>query len=113
VDRFYTIRAHRANEPRGWRGHRIEQKWFTVVKGTILLAAVRPDDWTLPACNLPVEQYVLSEMKPRVLHVPAGYATASMALTEDAIMVVFSSGRIEDAKQDDYLFPVDTWKIGV
>ncbi len=111
VDRFYTIRAHRAHEPRGWRGHRIEHKWFTVVQGTLLLAVVKPDDWSSPSGNLPVEQIVLSGLKPRILSVPAGHATASMALTEDAIMVIFSSGRIEDAKRDDYLFPVETWNV--
>lgn len=111
VDRFYTIRAHRPYELRGWRGHQIEQKWFTVVKGTILIAVVKPDDWTLPACNLPVERFVLSETTPSVLHVPAGYATASMALTDDSILVIFSSGSIEDTEKDDYLFPVNTWDV--
>ncbi len=111
VDRFYTIRAHRSHEPRGWRGHRVEHKWFTVLQGTVLLAVVKPDDWTLPASNLHVERFILSEAKPQILCVPAGHATGSMALSENAILLVFSSGTIEHAKKDNYLFPLDTWKI--
>ncbi len=111
VDRFYTIRAHRAHEPRGWRGHRIEHKWFTVVQGSVLLAVVAPDHWTLPSGNLPVSSFVLSNARPAVLSVPPGHATAITGLTEDAILVVFSSGSIQDAKEDDHLFPVDTWPV--
>lgn len=111
VDRFYTIRAHRPYEPRGWRGHKIEEKWFTVVKGTVLVAVVKPDDWTLPASNLPVERFVLSECKPTVLHVPVNHATGSMALSDDAILMIFSSGAIENTINDEYVFPVDTWSV--
>lgn len=111
VERFYTIQAHRPYEPRGWRGHQIEHKWFTVVKGSVLLAVVKPDDWTLPAANLPVQRFVLSEKKPRVLHVPVGYATGSMALTEDAVLVIFSSGNIKDTPKDEFVFPLDTWHV--
>ncbi len=32
-----------------------------------------------PASNLSVERFVLSAMKPQVLHVPATYASANMS----------------------------------
>jgi dTDP-4-dehydrorhamnose 3,5-epimerase-like enzyme len=111
VDRFYTIRSHRPFEPRGWVGHRRDQKWFSAIQGTVLLAVVEPDRWESPARDLPVHRYVLSGVKPQVLQVPAGYATGSVALSEDAILMIFSSGTIEDAKTDDYRFAVDTWSI--
>lgn len=111
VDRFYTIRAHRSHELRGWVGHKRDQKWFFTVQGTTLIAAVKPDCWDFPASNLSVERFVLSASKPQILHVPAGYVTGSVNLNEDAILMIFSSGRIEDAKMDDYRFTVDTWPI--
>jgi dTDP-4-dehydrorhamnose 3,5-epimerase-like enzyme len=111
VDRFYTVRSHRPYEPRGWVGHRRDQKWFSAIQGTVLLAVVEPDDWESPARDLPVQRFVLSAVKPQVLHVPPGYATGSVALSADAILMIFSSGRIEDAKTDDYRFAVDTWCI--
>lgn len=111
VDRFYTIRCHRPGEPRGWVGHRRDRKWFSAVQGTILVAVVKPDLWEFPTSNLPVERFVLSSAKPAVLCVPSGYATAQVSLTGDAILMVFSSGTIAQAKEDDFRFPPDTWSI--
>lgn len=111
VDRFYTIRSHRANDPRGWVGHRQAQKWFSVIQGTVLIAAVKPDVWWSPARDLSVERFVLSATKPHVLHVPAGYATGIIMLDAEALLMVFSSGQIENAGDDDYRFPIDTWSI--
>lgn len=111
VDRFYTIRAHRPYEIRGWVGHQRDHKWFYTVHGTVLIGAVKPDRWEHPASNLPVERFVLSSEKPQVLHVPPGFATGSVSLTSDALLMIFSSGNIEDANMDDYRFPVDIWPI--
>jgi dTDP-4-dehydrorhamnose 3,5-epimerase-like enzyme len=111
VDRFYSIRSHRPFEPRGWRGHQREHKWFTVVQGSVLVAVVRPDNWDFPDHSLPVERFILSAAKPCILQVPAGNATGSLSLSEDAILMVFSSGKIQDADDDTYPFPVGTWEI--
>ncbi len=111
VDRFYTIRAHRVGELRGWVGHQRDHKWFFAVQGTTLIAVVKPDRWDLPASNLPVERFVLSSTKPQVLHVSCGYATGSVNLSADAVLMIFSSGRIVDAKTDDHRFAADTWPI--
>lgn len=111
VDRFYMIRSHRAGEPRGWTGHRRDTKWFTCVQGTFLVSVVAPDDWSKPSATLPVERFVLSSQKPAVLHVPPGYATAQVALSGDAILMVFSSGAIAQAKEDDYRFPLGMWPV--
>lgn len=111
VDRFYTIRAHRPNEIRGWVGHRRDHKWFFAVRGTVLVAVVKPDCWDIPNSNLPVERFILFDNKPRVLHVPAGHATASVNLSADAVLMIFSSGKFADAQTDDYRFDVDTWPV--
>ena len=112
VDRFYWVQAAQANVLRGWVGHQRDQKWFTVVQGEVLVAVVQPDDWQSPRRDLPVARYVLSAANPQVLHVPPGYATGSVNVTQDAILLIFSSGKIQDAKTDDFRFPVDYWKIG-
>lgn len=111
VDRFYTVRFRWPNTPRGWVGHRRDVKWFTAVQGEVLIAVVEPDDWESPKGDLPVNRYTLSAGTPQVLHVPAGQATASAGLTDDAILLIFSSGRTEDARTDDYRFPVDLWDL--
>jgi dTDP-4-dehydrorhamnose 3,5-epimerase-like enzyme len=111
VDRFYTIRWHRNCEPRGWVGHRREHKWFVAIQGMSLIAVVKLDSWESPASDLPVERFLLSAARPQVLHVPPGHATAIANLSADVILMVFSSGKIEDAKTDDYRFAVDAWPV--
>lgn len=111
VDRFYYVRAAEPYHPRGWIGHKREKKHFTVVQGDALVAVVRPDDFETPSRDLPVQRFTLSAENPHVLCVPEGHATASMMLSDDAILMIFSSGRIEDAADDDYRFPEDTWPI--
>jgi dTDP-4-dehydrorhamnose 3,5-epimerase len=111
VDRFYWVTAGEVNVLRGWVGHRREQKWFTVAQGEVLVAVVRPDDWERPSQDLPVARYLLSAAHPQVLHKPPGHATASVNLNKEAVLLVFSSGKIEAAKSDDFRFPVDYWPI--
>lgn len=111
IQRVHWIRAHQANAVRGWVGHRREHKYFTVLHGVVLLAVVRPDQWECPARDLQVQRYVLCASKPQVLHVPPGYATGNADLTGGGILVVFSSGKFEDSKADDFRFPVDYWSI--
>jgi dTDP-4-dehydrorhamnose 3,5-epimerase-like enzyme len=108
VERFYTIHAP---QPRGWNGHRRESKWFTVVSGTMLIAVVKPDHWEQPDSGLPVQRFLLSGDKPSILCVPPGHATGMVNITHDALVIVFSSGKIECAREDDYRFPTNQWDI--
>ena len=110
VDRFYWITG--STVPRGWVGHRREHKWFCVVDGEVLVAVVQPDDWQHPRSDLRVLRYWLSVAQPRVLYVPPGFATASIHLDEHAVLMVFSSGKVEGAETDDFRFAVDYWPIG-
>ncbi len=111
VDRFYWIQAGQPNVPRGWVGHQREHKWFSVIRGEVLVAVVRPDEWPSPSRDLAVVRYALSAANPKVLHVPPGHATGSVQLTSEAILMLFSSGKIDDAHSDDFRFPVDYWPI--
>jgi dTDP-4-dehydrorhamnose 3,5-epimerase-like enzyme len=111
VDRFYTVKAHKTRELRGWIGHRKEHKWFTALTGALMVAVVAPDDWENPSMDLPVKRFILSALKPAILHVPPGHANASLMLTQDALLGIFSSGKIENAVEDDWRFDVDTWAV--
>jgi dTDP-4-dehydrorhamnose 3,5-epimerase len=111
VDRFYTICPARPNEVRGWVGHRRDWKWFHAVSGEFLLGVVQPDDWNNPSSHLAVQQFKLSADHPQVLEVPPGFATASLALKPGSALMIFSSGKIETAREDDYRFPPDRWPL--
>src|SRR5690606_23447518 len=45
VKRFYIIENKDTETIRGWRAHRIEQRWFYVLEGAFSLKAVKIDDW--------------------------------------------------------------------
>ena len=100
VRRFYTVRNHLNHYVRAWHGHMIEEKWFTVVQGAAAVGTFlrdRPQDAT---------KTVLTE-KGGVLYVPAGFYNGTKSLTDDTIIMVFSSLSLQESLQDDYRLPVD------
>jgi dTDP-4-dehydrorhamnose 3,5-epimerase len=111
VERFYIIRPARPNEIRGWMGHRRDQKWFSAVEGALTVAVVRPDNWEKPSAAVPVSTFVLSAVRPAILAVPAGHATAIIGRSNESALLVFSTGTIAEAPSDSYRFAPDLWPI--
>jgi dTDP-4-dehydrorhamnose 3,5-epimerase len=109
VRRFYTVTNHRAGMIRAWHGHRHEQKFVLATRGTALVCCVGIDDWDAPSPGLDVHRFVLSERKPAVLHIPAGFANGSMALTDDASLMFFSTSTLAQSLDDDVRFPSRLW----
>ena len=109
VKRFYMIENHRQNFVRAWHAHKKEAKYVQVVKGSALVCAVKIDDWDLPAANLEVEKFVLSENNPSVLYIPKGFANGFMSLTEDAKLVFYSTSTLEESLGDDYRYDSRYW----
>lgn len=111
VKRFYMISNHTKGFVRAWHGHKKEAKYALVVKGAFKLAAVKVDDWENPSQDLEVKQFVLSEKKPSVLYIPAGYANGLMSLTDDAQLMIFSTSTIEESLNDDFRFDSRFWDV--
>jgi dTDP-4-dehydrorhamnose 3,5-epimerase-like enzyme len=111
VKRFYTVRNHRAGFVRAWHAHRREAKYVTVVSGAALVCAVRIDDWDRPSPSLPVVRHVLTEVQPKVLFIPAGYANGFMSLAEDTRLVFFSTSTVDESKNDDVRYDARHWDI--
>ncbi|MDP6087919.1 MAG: dTDP-4-dehydrorhamnose 3,5-epimerase family protein [Nitrospinota bacterium] len=109
VKRFYMVENHRSGFIRAWHGHRREAKYVLAVSGSAIVAAVRIDDWDQPSKDLPIHSYVLSESKPSVLHIPAGYANGFMNLTEDTKLVFFSTSTLEESLNDDVRYDARYW----
>ena len=109
VKRFYMVENHRSGFIRAWHGHRREAKYVLAVSGSAIVAAVRIDDWDQPSKDLPIHSYVLSESKPSVLHIPAGYANGFMNLTEDTKVVFFSTSTLEESLNDDVRYDARYW----
>lgn len=102
VKRFYIITNSDTELIRGWRAHRIEQRWFYVLSGTFVIDLVKIDNWDNPSSNLPVRKETLKASDLNILHVPAGYGTAFRALEKDSQLLVFADYPITHASFDDY-----------
>jgi len=107
VKRFYIIKNADLELIRGWRAHRIEQRWFYVLSGSFSVDIVEIDNWELVSKDLPVEKMVLNLHDNKVLHLSAGYGTAFQALEADSELLVFSDYGIENAPLDDYTYSLD------
>jgi len=109
VKRFYIVENHKQGFVRAWHAHKKEAKYVSVVKGSAMVCAVKVDDWNNPSKELEVNKFVLSENKPSVLFIPAGYANGFMSLTEDAKLVFYSTSSLEESKGDDFRFDSRLW----
>ena len=111
VKRFYTVTNHRAGFVRAWHAHRHEAKYVTVLRGAAIIGAVKIDDWENPSRDGKVYRYILSSPKPAVVYIPAGYANGFMSLTEDTILVFFSTVALEESRGDDVRYDARYWNI--
>lgn len=107
VKRFYIIRNGDEKLVRGWRAHRIEQRWFYAISGTFIIDVVKIDNWENCSRDLHVERHTLCAKDHELLHVPVGYGTAFTSIGKDAELLTFADFNIENARLDDYTWPVD------
>lgn len=107
IKRFYIIKNVDTILIRGWRGHRIEQRWFYALSGSFSVDIVKIDDWENASPNLEVKNFVLNATDLQVLYISAGYATAIRALEEGSELLVHSDYPVSHASEDNYTYPVD------
>ncbi|TKC05278.1 WxcM-like domain-containing protein [Pedobacter frigoris] len=113
IKRMYMINHPNKHIKRGWRAHKLEQRWFYVVKGGFEINLVKIDDFENPDPNQKIETYELTDQQPMVIHVPVGYASAFRALENDSKVVVYADANIQAAVNDNYQYPIDyfvNWK---
>lgn len=107
VKRFYIIKNKDIDLVRGWRAHRIEQRWFYVLSGSFSLDLVKIDDWIEPNRQLKVENRILTADELNVLYIPAGYATAIRALEVESELLVYADYPLSHATEDNHVYPLD------
>lgn len=102
VKRFYTIYHKDTGTIRAWQGHKMECKYFYVIKGSFLLKCIKVDNWQKPSINSIPESFILTENESLIIKVEPGYANGFKALEPDSIIMVFSDKTLEEAKDDNY-----------
>jgi dTDP-4-dehydrorhamnose 3,5-epimerase-like enzyme len=111
VKRSYAVRNHSTEIIRAWHAHRREAKYVSVVQGAAIVGAVKIDDWESPSANVQPARYVLASGAPSILYIPSGYANGFKTLTEDTIVVFFSTSSLEESMGDDTRFDARHWDI--
>jgi|SRR5690606_14219419 len=107
IKRFYIIQNSDTELIRGWRAHRIEDRWFYVISGSFEINIVQIDNWDQPSVDLSIHKYNLSAEKLQLVHLPAGYGTAIRALEKNSELLVFANYGLEHASFDNYTWPLD------
>lgn len=109
VKRFYQVENHGPEIIRAFHGHLIEAKYVLVTSGSAIVCAVAMDKVKRPSKKQKVFRFVLSDQKPQVLHIPAGYANGFRLLNPGGKIMFFSTATLAETKNDDYRFPYDYW----
>lgn len=113
VKRFYMMENSQVGLVRGWHGHKHETKYIMMIKGEAIIGAVKVSNWDKPSTDAKVHRYLMNAEKPSVLYIPPGYANASITLTRDAQIMVFSTSTLEESKNDDYRFDPRYWDLPI
>ncbi len=111
VKRFYAITHPDIDIIRAWQAHKLETKYFYVLKGSFLINWIKIDDWDAPSKNLKVESHILKDNMSEVLKVEPGHANGFKALEPDSTLIIYSNLTLEQSKADDYRFPDYYWGI--
>lgn len=109
IKRFYQITHIDTSIIRGWQGHQKESKWFYCVKGSFIINAIQPTNWTLSSNEDFAVKFVLNDSNPSVLHIPNGYFTAIKAANPNSILIVYSDVSLAVSMSDDFRFDINTW----
>tara|TARA_B110000902_G_scaffold209895_1_gene239846 strand:- start:47 stop:478 length:432 start_codon:yes stop_codon:yes gene_type:complete len=106
VKRIYFIENSSKEIVRGWQGHKIEQRWFSSVKGKFKINIITIDDWDNPSKNLKVKSYMLNSNTLDILQVPRGNITSIQSLEEYSKLMVLSDHSMGESK-DEYRFNIN------
>jgi dTDP-4-dehydrorhamnose 3,5-epimerase-like enzyme len=106
VKRVYTIQNKDCSFVRGWQGHRIEQRWFSAVKGSFKIELIAVNDWDNPGKDAIVLPFLLQDNNMDVLHIPPGYLSSIQAITSEAILLVMADYKLGEVK-DEYRFDIN------
>jgi dTDP-4-dehydrorhamnose 3,5-epimerase-like enzyme len=109
IKRIYVIENKETNFVRGWQGHRIEQRWFSVLQGSFKIELIAIDNWENPPRDLKSLSFIIQAETLDVLHVPKGYVSSIQALEVNAKLLVMADYLLGEI-QDEYRFEIDYFK---
>jgi len=106
IKRMYVLENESTDFIRAWQGHKIEQRWFSVMKGSFRIQLIEIDNWDSPSKELDRFSFIVNAEKLDVLHVPSGYVSSIQSLEQGSKLLVLSDYLLGEVK-DEYRFDVD------
>ena len=110
VKRMYVIENSSLEIVRAWQGHKIEQRWFSVVQGSFLIKLIKLDNWQFPSVSLECKEILIESKTLDVLHVPKGYVSSIQAIEEGSKLLVMADYLMGELA-DDYRFDLNYFEI--
>ncbi|RTZ00889.1 sugar epimerase [Flavobacterium sp. RSP49] len=109
VKRIYLIENNENTFVRRWQGHRIEQRWFSVLHGSFKIELIAIDNWEHPSIDLKSLSFIVNAETLDILHIPQGYVSSIQALKAGAKLLVMADYLLGEI-QDEYRFDIDYFK---
>lgn len=109
IKRMHCIENADTEFIRGWTRHRIEQRWFCVIHGRLILRLMKIDNWQNPSKESDILEFELDADRLNIFHMPKGYASASQAKEKKSRILVMADHLLGEI-DDDYRFPINYFK---
>ena len=90
VKRMYSIENINSDYIRGWKGHKIETRWFFATKGSIIISTISISDLEDPDSFSVINTFKLNNNNLDVLEVPPGFATSIKQYSNGDRICVFA-----------------------
>ncbi len=103
IKRIYTIENNSTDFIRGWQGHKMEQRWFSAIKGTFKIQILSIAYFEKGLKDLQPYCFVLKADLMDILHVPAGFVSSIQALEVGAKLLVLADYKIGEV-DDEFRF---------
>lgn len=94
VKRLYVIENFDSNYIRGWKGHKIETRWFFAIRGSIIINTILISDLENSHPSPELKTFILNEDNLNVLEVPPGFATSIKQYSNGDRICVFADYEI-------------------
>lgn len=106
IRRIYVIENSSTDFIRAWQGHKIEQRWFSAIKGSYKIQLIKIDNWEDPSKNLEQFTFIVNAEKLEVLHVPKGFVSSLQSLKKGSMLLVMADHLLGEVK-DEYRYEAD------
>jgi dTDP-4-dehydrorhamnose 3,5-epimerase-like enzyme len=101
VKRMYIIDNIDNSYVRGWKGHKIETRWFFASKGSVTINTISISNLENKNLSL-INSFILSEGNLDILKVPPGFATSIKQYSNGDKICVFADFKL-GVTDDEYL----------